>query len=436
MKSLTAIVLAAGAGRRFWPLTDKVFFPLFGKPLVANVLDSLPKEVSRIVVVSSPQRADAFRALAGSQVGNITVVVQEQPTGMADALLSAQAAIGETELLVVNADDVVEDSLGAEIYSRAKKSDVFGIIPAWRPRNYFHGGYLRVSADRLIEVVEKPNPTALPGDTVTPVIHYFRSSGILFAGLKAVSSRADDRYEVALSALAASHDIRTVAYDGPFASLKFPWHVLDVMQVFFRQQSSHRGKNVHIAKNVQIDGPVWIGDRVKIFENTKIVGPCFIGNDTIVGNSTIIRESHIGDGCVTGFNTDITRSYVGDSCWFHSNYIGDSVLESNVSMGSGTVLANLRLDDGEISSVVGAGKRPTGRTKLGSIIGRNVRIGVNVSVMPGIKIGANAAIGAGVLVDRDVESGNFVIAKQTHKITKNAHPASSDRSAFRKKLTT
>ena len=41
---------------------------------------------------------------------------------------------------------------------------------------------------------------------------------------------------------------------------------------------------------------------------------------------------------MTGFNTDITRSYIGDNCWFHSNYIGDSVLEGNVSMGSGAAI--------------------------------------------------------------------------------------------------
>ncbi len=158
-----------------------------------------------------------------------------------------------------------------------------------------------------------------------------------------------------------------------------------------------------------------------IFENTKIVGPCYIGPDTIIGNNNIIRQSHIAGGCVTGFNTDITRSYIGDACWFHSNYIGDSVLEGNVSMGSGSVLANLRLDEGTIWSEVGGTRINTMRTKLGTIIGRDVRIGVNTSVMPGVKIGSQSFIGAGTIIDKDISDASFCMAKSTYTLTKNHH---------------
>ena len=45
------------------------------------------------------------------------------------------------------------------------------------------------------------------------------------------------------------------------------------------------------------------------------------------------------------------------------------------------------------------------RTKLGAIIGSHVRIGVNTSIMPGIKIGTNSMIGAGLRIDRDIPDG-------------------------------
>ena len=193
-----------------------------------------------------------------------------------------------------------------------------------------------------------------------------------------------------------------VVFEGSFASLKYPWNILDIMDILFQRLSPHQGKNVEIKSNVVIEGPVYISDNVKIFENSKIVGPCYIGANTIIGNNNIIRHSHIGANCVTGFNTDITRSYVGDNCWFHSNYVGDSVLEGDVSMGSGTVLANLRLDRGEIASVIGENRVNTKRTKLGAMIGINVRVGVNASIMPGVKIGSNSMVGAGLVVNHDI----------------------------------
>jgi NDP-sugar pyrophosphorylase family protein len=180
---------------------------------------------------------------------------------------------------------------------------------------------------------------------------------------------------------------------------------------------------------------VYIEDDVRILENTKITGPAYIGKGTIIGNNNIIRQSYIGAGCVTGFNSDITRSYVGDSCWFHSNYIGDSVLEGNVSMGSGAALANLRLDDGDILSNVNNEPTLTGRNKLGACIGKDVRIGVNASIMPGVKIGRGSFVGSGVVLDADIPEDTFCVVKQSHVTLRNKkNVASVQRDEFKKQL--
>ena len=185
---------------------------------------------------------------------------------------------------------------------------------------------------------------------------------------------------------------------------------------------------------VILEGPVRIGNNVKVFENTKIVGPTYIGDNTIIGSNNIIRESMIGQHCVTGFNTDIARSYIGDNCWFHSNYIGDSVLEGNVGVGAGTVLANFRLDEGEIQSSIVGNRVNTNRNKLGAMIARDVRIGVNTSIMPGVKIGTNSLIGAGLVIDQDVPEHSFCMGKQPFEIKKNTRKVTSQRAAYKAKL--
>jgi len=89
----------------------------------------------------------------------------------------------------------------------------------------------------------------------------------------------------------------------------------------------------------------------------------------------------------------------------HLSYVGDSIVGAGCSLGAGTITANLRFDDQPIISMVKGRRVDTGRRKLGAIIGDNVRTGINVSLLPGVKIGSGAWIGPGVTVSRDVVAG-------------------------------
>ncbi|MCQ4384624.1 MAG: nucleotidyltransferase, partial [Sulfolobales archaeon] len=47
------------------------------------------------------------------------------------------------------------------------------------------------------------------------------------------------------------------------------------------------------------------------------------------------------------------------------------------------------------------------RKKLGAFIGGYAKTGINVTILPGVKIGAYAWIYPGSIVDRDVGKGEF-----------------------------
>ena len=61
-KDLVALVLAGGVGNRFWPFsTDKTAFSFLGKPLIEySVRSVLPKEVTRVVIVTNSQNNDSI----------------------------------------------------------------------------------------------------------------------------------------------------------------------------------------------------------------------------------------------------------------------------------------------------------------------------------------------------------------------------------------
>ena len=110
---------------------------------------------------------------------------------------------------------------------------------------------------------------------------------------------------------------------------------------------------------------------------------------------------------------------------------------NNVSFGAGTVTGNLRLDEAEILSTVKDEKINTGKTKFGTVVGDNCRIGIHVSINPGIKIGSGTFISSKALVEKDVENNMFAVMKNgLLELKKNTAKLSTsdDREKFKKKV--
>jgi bifunctional UDP-N-acetylglucosamine pyrophosphorylase/glucosamine-1-phosphate N-acetyltransferase len=88
----------------------------------------------------------------------------------------------------------------------------------------------------------------------------------------------------------------------------------------------------------------------------------------------------------------------------HLSYVGDSILGNGVSLGAGTITANLKFNDSNVESRVKGRLIDSGQRKLGAIFGDRSKTGINVSVFPGVKIGTDAWIGPGAIVRTDVSS--------------------------------
>src|SRR4029077_8426096 len=102
----------------------------------------------------------------------------------------------------------------------------------------------------------------------------------------------------------------------------------------------------------------------------------------------------IGDRCVVGTNTEVKRAILLPHAKApHLNYVGDSILGADVNLGAGTILSNFRHDGSEVR--IGAG-RPTGRRKLGAILGDGVLTGCNCVLHPGVLVGRGTQIYPGV----------------------------------------
>jgi bifunctional UDP-N-acetylglucosamine pyrophosphorylase/glucosamine-1-phosphate N-acetyltransferase len=204
-------------------------------------------------------------------------------------------------------------------------------------------------------------------------------------------------------------------YDGYWQPLKLPWHILDMSQLFLSKRLKPDNHAKLIASSAVVGDNVYLGKGVRVMENAVIKGPSYIGDNSIIGTGSLIINSLIEKNCVVGFITEVTRSYIGEGSWLHRNYIGDSVLESQNHFGAGAVTANFRLDEDHIHTLVLGEKTNTKRTKFGAILGRETRVGVNSSLMPGVKIGSRAIIGPGVVLYHDVNQGGRIFNQRSNK---------------------
>ncbi|MFA5829013.1 MAG: sugar phosphate nucleotidyltransferase [Candidatus Gracilibacteria bacterium] len=480
---MKVILLAAGRSKRLKPIEDKNFLKFLGKPLLLHQLEQLSVFFDDFIVIGGAHNLEKIRELLNGWKANKTggkaksgksklkstgpkfqfVEQKNLDEGMAGALLSAESLIGKEPILVVSANDVVEsqayklmleaiksvDGANGQAKSAAKKSQKKLVLLAKgvgtsgqlesfligkKVESYFPGGYLKTAKDGSIQgIVEKPGAGNEPSDMINLVIHYHKNSEALLKALHSVNSTKDDRYEVAMDHLIkAGHKMKSVPYNGFWQSIKYPWHVLSLMEYFLRTIEGNgerkargknkpfilEGKNVEIAKTAIIKGPVFLDDGVKVFENAVISGPAYIGKNSIVATNALVRGSMTGENCIIGFSTEVARSYLGDMVWTHSNYIGDSVIGNNVSFGAGTVTGNLRLDEGNIKVNITDVRIDSGRNKFGLITGNNVRCGINTSFMPGVKIGNNSMIGAGIIVAEDIPDNKLVYGK-TELVIKN-----------------
>lgn len=418
MSQPVVLVLAGGISSRFWPLQDKLFLPFGPRSLLERHLQSLSAlGCDRFVIVTRPESVEEVTALTRGVHGQVRVTVQAEAKGMADAVLCARPELesfGETALYVTQPHDVVEQRLHADMLERWSHGGAAGLIAAVRVEQYFPGGYLTLEGERVTSVVEKPGQGNEPSDLVNLVAHMHGSWLALIQTLSYESAygSGDDAYERALSSLMQTSDYKPVVYEGRWQGLKYPWHVLDVMDMLLELWT--QGREPLEEGYEQREQGVFLAQDARVFPGSYLVPPVLVGPGGVIGHNSLVRGSIVGAGSVVGFGCEVARSFLGDRVELHHNYVGDSVLERESSMGYGATTANYRIDGRSVPSVVGGQRVDTGRMKLGLMAGAGTKIGVNTSTMPGVKIGAGALIGPGIKITRDVPDGERVLDEEKY----------------------
>ncbi|MGC9071651.1 MAG: bifunctional sugar-1-phosphate nucleotidylyltransferase/acetyltransferase [Acidilobus sp.] len=410
MPSVKLAILAAGKGLRMQPLTDtrpKPALPIINEPMICRHARRLSSRLSpsELIIVASYMKDHVADIIRKCYEGRLIIVNQGEERGTGDAIRAAIEASGEGNYIVVYSDLFLTDR-AYDVISRMRPYTIL-TAEASEPWNY---GVVAIKEGRLAKVIEKP-----PKEQVT--------SNLVYSGVLAIdhefadylrrlrpSPRGELEVTDALNDLAGSTDIGIVSIGaGDWLDVGRPWEYLLANRLALKELFAESRQRVKgdIHGTAVLEGPVIIDEGAEIGPYTVIEGPAYIGRGAKVGPSSHVRpETVIMEGAKVGYAVEVKASVLMENARApHFNYVGDSVIGEDVNLGAGTITANLRFDHKSVKMTVKGERIDTGLPKLGAIMGGHSQTGINVSLMPGVKIGAYAIIYPGCVVSRDIGRG-------------------------------
>ena len=171
------------------------------------------------------------------------------------------------------------------------------------------------------------------------------------------------------------------------------------------------GPDAKLAPGCVLDaskGPVVVDHHAKVGANAVLEGPCYVGPYAEVRALTLIRPG-TSIGIMSKVGGEVSNSIVlGYSNKAHDGYLGDSYVGKWVNLGAGTTTSNLKNTYGEITMDMGREKVPTGRRRLGALVGDHTKTAVLTRLMTGTYVGFCSMIATTAAPPRFVPSYSFL----------------------------
>ncbi len=403
-------ILAAGEGLRMRPLTSNIpkpLLPVAGRPFLEHNLDALKDSGIKDIILLVGWRAQRIREHFGDgrDFGvRIEYVEQEERLGTAHAIGMIKDMVDSPFLCLYGDVVLTKDSIKGLIeHHRKVKGTVMALTSVEDPRRY---GVIVTEAGVVKDIVEKPEvPEA---NTINAGAYVL--DPVIFDAIAETKRSPRGEYEVtdSFKILMKKTHIYTHLIEGEWIDVARPWDLLEANRILMSDiKTDVKGE---LSEKATVVGHIQVGKGTKIFPGSYIEGPAIIGESSQIGPNCYLRPStYIGDHCKIGSAVEVKNSIIMSRTNVpHLSYVGDSVLGERCNLGAGTKVANLRLDEKEVSVIVDGKKVSSGRRKLGVIMGDDVKTGINASIDVGTIIGEGSAIGMGAVVRGTIAPGSII----------------------------
>ena len=184
------------------------------------------------------------------------------------------------------------------------------------------------------------------------------------------------------------YDLSHTLAGGYLSGFTYPWEALQGIKDMILALGPTLGEDYR-----EISEHVWVHKTAQIASTAYLGAPCIIGAGTEVRHCAFVRGSAlVGDGCVVGNSVELKNVILFDDVQTpHYNYVGDSILGYKAHMGAGSVTSNVKSDKTQVV-IHGDEEIPTGRKKVGAMLGDFVEVGCNSVLNPGTVVGRNSSV--------------------------------------------
>jgi glucose-1-phosphate thymidylyltransferase len=335
MQDLKGLILSGGKGTRLRPITHtsaKQLIPVANKPVLFYGIEAMAQAgIEEVGIIIAPETGAEIQAAAGdgSRFGvKLTYIVQDQPLGLAHAVLTAEEFLGDSAFVMYLGDNLLQGGI-EDLVSAFRQNGPDALIlltPVPDPEQY---GVAELSNGAVVRLVEKPShpktDLALVGVYMfTPVVH---------AAARAIEPSGRGELEItdAIQHLVdrglrvEPHVVRgwwkdTGRLEDMLAANRL---VLDTVQ------ARVEGELI----DSQVDGRVVVEPGARL-ERSTVRGPAVIGAGARLSDCYIGPYTAIGEGCSIS-NAEVEHSILlaGSAVHDLAGRMESSLLGRNVRVG-------------------------------------------------------------------------------------------------------
>jgi glucose-1-phosphate thymidylyltransferase len=309
MDQLKGLILSGGRGTRLRPITftsAKQLVPVANKPVLFYGIEAMAAAgITDVGIIIAPETGDEIREAAGdgSQFGvRIEYIVQDEPAGLAHAVLTAEPFLGASPFVMYLGDNLLQGGMEdlVQDFRRHEPEALILLTPVPDPQNY---GVAELGGDgAVLRLVEKPpepaTDLALVGVYMfTPLIHDAARS-IQPSGRGELEITDAIQWLVDNGKRVEPHVVRGWWKDTGRLEDMLEANRL-ILDTVVRQVEG-------VVDEAQVDGRVVV-ENGALLERSTVRGPA------IIGEGAVVRDAYIGPYTAVGRNCVIERAEVEHS---------------------------------------------------------------------------------------------------------------------------
>jgi glucose-1-phosphate thymidylyltransferase len=174
---MKGLILSGGAGTRLRPITHtsaKQLVPVANKPVLFYGIEALVDAgITEIGIIVAPDTGAEIRAAAGDGErfgARITYIPQQQPLGLAHAVLTAEDFLAGSPFVMYLGDNLLRDGI-VDLVTAFREHEPDALILLTKVPDPWHYGVAELDGESVVRLVEKPKDP--PSDMALVGVYMF-----------------------------------------------------------------------------------------------------------------------------------------------------------------------------------------------------------------------------------------------------------------------